>query len=582
MHRISAFFLLAASAAWGQFQNLAATDEGDQLYFSSPLRQTGSDQFLHPKIFQWRSEGFRLVTQRERQGPGPRFNPHELIQPDISGDGSAVTFVGYSPCFGGSSCVFHEYYHSSQLTTEPEPVDLGAGRAQLSRSGRYAVVYGSTGFNPGLVERIDLQSDERIPTGSGRVTADRQAITSAGELLLNGFGNPGVFVLWTPSGSRQLVPEFVVDRTAIISDDGSRLIFHTPDGDGYSLWAARTDGTDAQQLALSREPEYAPAISNDGRWVVFEADGSVVLADLVSDARRELIVPEDGVAETTISGLGNVVFVSTLANRLLRVDVASGEVEEISSRVPAIGATYSFPRISGFLSGAPVPGSLNWIRGSGLAGHLTFASIPLPESRDGVEVLLGDAPARIVAVAPEQIVYQIPFEAPLGEIDMRVVGPPAPFEGAAVQLDLQRQELHFVSNGYEAWSPELAIGEAIVVTQDFTALITAANPAREEEIVHLYATGGGPVAAAVSSGVPTPADPLPAVTPAITCSYFEQGDRRPLDTFYVGLAPGLIGVYQVSVRLPRDPTPFGDDSGRVSLTVGCGAALASVPMRLAP
>jgi uncharacterized protein (TIGR03437 family) len=576
MRRIAACLLLAASAAFAQFPNLAATDTGDQLYFSSPLRQTGSDQFPHPKLFRWSDAGFALVAQRERQGPGPSFNFYELSQPDVSGDGSVVTFVGYSPCFGGSSCVFHEYYQTSLLSNDPATTSLGLGRTQLSRNGRYAVVYGSTGLDRGRVERVDLKTGERASPGSGRITAERQAITSQGELLLNGFGDPGVFVLWSPSGSRQLVPQFVVDHAAIISDDGSRLVFQTPDGDGYSLWAARTDGTGARQLAPSRAQDYAAAISNDGRWVVFEVNGRVILADLVAGTDRELIAPPDGVAAITISGMGNVVFVATPLNRLLRVDVASGVVEELVPRTPAVTVIY----------GAPVPGSLNWMRGSGLADHLAFATVPLPESLDGVGLLLGDRPAAIVAVAPEQIIYQIPFASPPVQTDVHLASPPSPFEGPPVQLDLQRQQLRFVRNGYEAWTPALDVGETVIVTQDFGALITNDNLATEQQIVHLFATGGGPVNAAVTTGEPTAAEPLPVVQQRVACFYLDEGVRRSLETLYVGLAPGLIGVYQITVRLPQGPPAFSDDPTRASLTVGCGESdfldLVSVPMRLEP
>ncbi len=584
MRRIAALLLLAAPA-FAQFRNLVATDTGDQLFFSSPFRQTGSDQLGHAKLFAWSAAGFRLVEQRAIEGPGPGFfNFHELIQPDVSGDGSVITFVGYSPCFGGSSCAFHEYYRSSWLRTGGEPVDLGLGRAQLSRNGRYAALYGSTD----LSSRVNLETGERIPNG-GYVAADRQAITSNGELLVHGFGGPGMLVLWSPARPINVATGFVAEGTAIVSDDASRVVLNVSSGEGYSLWAVRTDRTEARQLAPNREHEYAPAISNDGRWVVFEAGGGVVLVDLVAGTSRELIAPDDGVAETTISGTGNVIFVATGANRLLRVEAASGEVDELTPRIPAVGAAFrqlgtanSVPTVFG----APVPGSLNWIRGSGLAERLLYAPFPLPESLAGAQVSVGDLQAPIVAVAPEQIVYQIPFEAPPGETSVRILGPAAPFEAVPMQVELRRQQLKFVTNGYEAWTPGLEIGQAVVVTQDFTALVTPDNPARERDIVHLYATGGGPVAAPVASGVPTPADPLPAVTPPVECYYYDQGARRPLETFYVGLAPGMIGVYQISLRLPHYPESYDPDAAEASLTVGCGEGdfldLVSVPMRPEP
>lgn len=583
MLRAAAFLLLTASTCWSQFQNLAATDNGDRLYFSSPLRQTGSDQFLHPKIFEWNaSEGFRLIAQREKFGPdGALYNFNELIQPDVSGNGSVLTFVGYQPPLGGSSSLFGERYNSYRFSGENESVALASGRIQVSRNGRYAAAYGSTLFSAGAVGRIDLETGDYVPAESGIMASNRQAITSNGELLLNGFGNPGLFVLWAPSSQRRLLPDFVV-AGAIISDDGSRIVFHAVEDEGYSLWAARTDGTDARQLAARREQVFSPAISNDGRWVVFETGGAAVLVDLVSGDSRELVAPPDGVSETTISGLGNVVFLATFSNRLLRVDPGSGAIDELVPRIPVLGPEWTPFRVVG----AAVPGSLNWIRGSGLAERLSFAAYPLPESLGGVEVLLGDLPARIVAVAPEQVVYQIPFEVPLGENSVRLPGPPAPFEGPSLELELKPQALQFVRNGYEAWAEGLPIGANIVVNQSFTRLITETQPAAPEEIVHLYATGGGEVAVPVKTGEPAPVEPLPVVSTPVECFQIDGFDRKPLETFYVGLAPSLVGVYQVTVRLPKSALKTFNDPTLALVQIGCGqreaAGFFDVFMRLEP
>jgi uncharacterized protein (TIGR03437 family) len=584
MFRNAWILLVAVPAAFGQFGNLAPTDAGDGLYFSSPFRQTGSDQVLHPKIFHWsRTAGFRLVAQRERRSDAsPDF--YQLIQPDVSGDGSVVSYVAWSPCIGSNICIFADSFRANLGGGEGGAVELGVGRIQLSRNGRYAVVFDATQHREGVVEWMDRETGERVAVDPGRMTAERQAITSSGELLMYSFVGSRGMVLWTPSGVTPLVPEIAADGTAIISDDGSRLVLNVSQDPGYSLWTVRVDGSGAQQLAPAREIQYAPAISNDGGRVVFESDGGVMLADLESGARRGWAT-RDEAAEVTISGSGGIVFVATVSNRLLRIDVAANEIEELVPRIPAVTNFYEvlswFDTPIGIpaVFGAPTPGSLNWIRGSGLADELSYAPFPLPESWSGVRVMLGDLPARIVAVAPEQIVYQIPFEAPYGVTSARVTGPPAPFEGQPWQIDLQPRQFQFVRNGIEAWTPELPLGAAVVVKQDFSALVTPENRAQAEEIVHLYATGAGPVEAAVPSGVPTPAEPLPVVTVPADCFYMDAGIRTPLETLYVGLAPGLVGIYQITVRLPLDPQIFPrNPAPRPGLTIGCAEGeLASVP-----
>ena len=95
---------------------------------------------------------------------------------------------------------------------------------------------------------------------------------------------------------------------------------------------------------------------------------------------------------------------------------------------------------------------------------------------------------------------------------------------------------------------------AAAVHGDWSGLITESIPARRGEIVHLYATGLGPVQASVHTGEPSPAEPLPRLTQRLACSYYntESTLAQLPEPLYAGLAPGLIGVYQVSLRIPPD------------------------------
>src|ERR1700730_17236759 len=100
--------LLYGNAFAQGFGQLGTNRDGSVLYFSSPLRMKGTDQYLHPKIFSWDSvNGIRLFEQRVPDVPFPtpppgfaRAGTHyfSLVAPDVSSDGSTVAVTGIRFC----------------------------------------------------------------------------------------------------------------------------------------------------------------------------------------------------------------------------------------------------------------------------------------------------------------------------------------------------------------------------------------------------------------------------------------------------------------------------------------------------
>ena len=97
--------------------------------------------------------------------------------------------------------------------------------------------------------------------------------------------------------------------------------------------------------------------------------------------------------------------------------------------------------------------------------------------------------------------------------------------------------------------------------QDFSALVTRANPTTPGEVLHFYMTGLGAVSPAVQVGDPAPSAPLArAVNPPV-CSLatFHSGGQIAPEIDFAGLAPGLAGYYQVDLRLPDQvPVMYGE------------------------
>jgi len=552
--RFALFLVIAALPCAAQFQDLATTHDGSDLYFSSAFTQTGEErQVPHRKLFRWTQEGFELVAQREQTGSGRFANFYEFVLPDVSADGSVVTATASRRCSGGSSCLFVAL-ESPELITDDNPFPLRFGKLQVSDNGRFLLLHGPE------IERLDQETDERLlfPGRTRRVAADRQAITSDGRILLIGAALLG---LWDGDSIADVRLESQ-PLQAVVSDDGSRVLFVARESEtASSLWAMRADGSERSRLEESGREPFHPALSADGNVAVHVADRRIVVTDLTLQTDRRLDQPAS-VVEATISGNGEIVFAATSLNELWRIDLLSGAAERIVDRVPAP---------SHYVRGAPVPGSLRWFRGSGLAPALALADAPYPRSFEGVTVEVGGTQAAIVAVAPEQIVYQIPWEATLGPTELRLTRPEAPFEATQAEATLVERQFEIVRFGREAYSPEVAAG-AVVVDQDFQRLITQEDGARPGEIVHVYATGLGETVGAPATGEPTPSEPLPWLLEPLACVYEPQGDAtetKPLDLLYAGLAPGLVGLYQVTFRIPSDVEPIDTEPRRFLLIARC-------------
>ena len=151
--------LLAGIAAYGQFRELAVTDDGAQVYFYSDLKlkATPALQGGIYRIVKGRLELFR-------EAPPPPTDlmammlPQSIGQPQVSGDGEVVAYTRKYDCQGGSSCYFRgypNYYSYVSVRGEWLAEPLG-GTAQLSRNGRYVLHTGSWSImgNPPTVFRF--------------------------------------------------------------------------------------------------------------------------------------------------------------------------------------------------------------------------------------------------------------------------------------------------------------------------------------------------------------------------------------------------------------------------------------------
>ena len=63
-------------------------------------------------------------------------------------------------------------------------------------------------------------------------------------------------------------------------------------------------------------------------------------------------------------------------------------------------------------------------------------------------------------------------------------------------------------------------------------------------------TGLGRVNGAMQTGVPAPDGVIAPIRETLKCHFSPQ--TQPAETIFAGLAPGMIGIYQATFRMPAD------------------------------
>jgi len=218
---------------------------------------------------------------------------------------------------------------------------------------------------------------------------------------------------------------------------------------------------------------------------------------------------------------------------------------EVVGRTPQVSSL-------GFVNGASfvvglTPGGLASIFGVGLMegvdGVVFAGEAPFPTRLRGVRVLLNGVLCPIVSMAnisgQEQINIQVPFFAN------------APSDSAVVTIENNGVSASF--SGVRVFVVQPGIFEVTLPEGRFAAalhldgtLVEPANPARPDEIIQLFWTGGGPISPAVGTNVPGPVRPLSVVENAVQATLDGKIIEIVGDSVY---APTLFTVYQTNIRV---------------------------------
>jgi uncharacterized protein (TIGR03437 family) len=221
------------------------------------------------------------------------------------------------------------------------------------------------------------------------------------------------------------------------------------------------------------------------------------------------------------------------------------------------------------------PGQYISIFGNALAPITKIFSGPeLPISLANVSVSFDNEGQRISEagrlsfVSENQINVQIPWETQgLANVDMKVsIGQ---FSSAVQVLRLRRANPSF----FEYFEPGTNRRLAAALDGNF-ALISSGNPVRRGAVAQLYMNGLGSLDRTPGTGQVASADPLSRTidTPTVTVG------GRTAQVLFSGLAPGIVGLYQVNILIPND-APTGNEVELIVNQSGIATRATRIPVQ---
>lgn len=202
-----------------------------------------------------------------------------------------------------------------------------------------------------------------------------------------------------------------------------------------------------------------------------------------------------------------------------------------------VNAASSAPFIGGI-----APGELITLYGSGLASSTVVAqSLPFPTTLGNVQVTINGRSCPIYYVSPTQMSVIVPYETEISFAVIQVTSGGTKSNTVTVYMNDAAPGIFSVPPG--------GIGYAAALHADYS-LVSTANPARKGETILVFLTGLGAVSPPAAAGAAAPSNPLSRTT-SLAYVYVDGYDAN---TSYVGLAPGLAGLYQINVAIPSTVT----------------------------
>jgi uncharacterized protein (TIGR03437 family) len=277
-------------------------------------------------------------------------------------------------------------------------------------------------------------------------------------------------------------------------------------------------------------------------------------------------IPIIGPLSAAFDGFGNL-FVSDLLHRVGMYFHGSRTLNS---------AHYGRGRVGDFSGQALAPGMVASIfsLGTDLASEVKVFNelpepIPLPTELADTQVLVNDRPAPLYFVSRRQVNFQVPSNIPdSGDLEIQVVRPSLGQVLAAGCTTVQTAGAATADpndDRYQCTGPVQATvaspalftadatgtGHLAALNQDST-VNSVSNPASRGQVIQLFGTGQGRVPNAPPDGTPATGLLHTEETPTVIIG---SSAVDPGDVQYSGLAPNLVGVWQINVRIPDRVAP---------------------------
>ena len=177
-------------------------------------------------------------------------------------------------------------------------------------------------------------------------------------------------------------------------------------------------------------------------------------------------------------------------------------------------------------------------------------TLPLPTQLQNVEVLVGGTPAPLFYLGNNQINFQVPSSTPTS---------------GSVEVTIERTDTgQILGDNYIAMNtvaPALFTlngsgqGQVVALNQDNT-VNGPKNPAANGTVIQFFGTGQGIVPNMPADGTPaTGLTPTPYTPQVIIGSALANNPLPAANVQYSGLAPGLVGVWQINALIPSTVAP---------------------------
>jgi hypothetical protein len=227
-----------------------------------------------------------------------------LASPSVSGSAAVVAFGGglRSNLALGNGAVFW----------------TAAGRAVISRNARFALFASdstATVLDLGSVVSYTAALDPAVWSGAGIASDGTAAIPGAASIQI------------VRASGTTVYPAQGAPHSPAIDDKAATVAY---EAQGRIILMDLASGAES----IAADPGAAPGLSNDGRTLLYLAPDANGAQQAWAGA-RQLTAEGAGITEAVLSGDGSTAYAVVNSARVLRIDVASGQIADITAAITA-------------------------------------------------------------------------------------------------------------------------------------------------------------------------------------------------------------------------------------------------------